>query len=77
LFPISLFFGLPLFLNSNVFLLTTMISRRKTTTVVLPSTTSTAPVGVSQEETVVENPSHDILEKIVGAPPTKRCICFS
>jgi hypothetical protein len=40
---------------------------------VLPLTTSTALIGVSQEETVVENPSRDILEKIVGAPPTKRC----
>jgi hypothetical protein len=45
---------------------------KKTTIVVLPLTTSTAPVGVSQEDTVVENPSHDILEKIVGASPTKR-----
>jgi hypothetical protein len=44
----------------------------KTTTVVLASTTSTSLVRVSQEETVVENPSQDILEKIVGAPPTKR-----
>jgi hypothetical protein len=44
---------------------------KKTTIVVLPSTTSTDPIGVSQEETVVENPSWDILEKIVGAPPTK------
>jgi hypothetical protein len=45
---------------------------KKTTTVVLPLRTSTAPVGVSQEENVVENPSQDILEKIVSAPPTKR-----
>jgi hypothetical protein len=30
---------------------------KKTTTVVLPLTTSTAPIGVSQEEIVVENPS--------------------
>jgi hypothetical protein len=33
---------------------------KKTTTVVLPSTTFTAPVRVSQEETMVENPSQDI-----------------
>jgi hypothetical protein len=45
---------------------------KKTTIVVLPSTTSTDPIGVSQEETVVENPSWDILEKVVGAPPTKQ-----
>jgi hypothetical protein len=44
---------------------------KKTTTVVLPLTTCTALVRVSQEETMVKNPSHDILEKIVGAPPTK------
>jgi hypothetical protein len=46
---------------------------KKTTTVVLPPTTSTASIRVSQEETLVENPSQDILEKIVGASPTKRC----
>jgi hypothetical protein len=45
---------------------------KKTTTMVLPLTTSTTPIGVSQEDTVMENPSQDILEKIVGAPPTKR-----
>jgi hypothetical protein len=45
---------------------------KKTTTVILPLTTSTAPARVSQVETVVENPSQDILEKIVGVPPTKR-----
>jgi hypothetical protein len=45
---------------------------KKTNIVVLPPTTSTAPIGVSKEETVVENPSKDILEKIVGAPPAKR-----
>jgi hypothetical protein len=39
--------------------------------VVLPSTTCTALVRVSLEETMVKNPSQDILEKIVGAPPTK------
>jgi hypothetical protein len=44
---------------------------KKTTTVVLPSTTPTAPIEVSREETMVETPSQDILEKIVGAPPTK------
>jgi hypothetical protein len=40
--------------------------------VVHPSSTSTTLVRASQEETVVENPSQDILEKIVGAPGTKR-----
>jgi hypothetical protein len=43
------------------------------TTVVLPSTTSAAAKKGSQEETVVRNPSQDALEKIVGAPSTKRC----
>jgi hypothetical protein len=45
---------------------------KKTNTMVLPLTTSTALVRDSQEETVLENPSQDILEKIVGAPPMKR-----
>jgi hypothetical protein len=40
--------------------------------VVLPSTTPTAPKKSSQEETVVDNPSQDILEKVVGAQPVKR-----
>jgi hypothetical protein len=40
--------------------------------VVLPSTTPTAPKKSSQEETVVDNPSQDILEKVVGVQPAKR-----
>jgi hypothetical protein len=46
--------------------------QKGTTTVVLPSTTSGAAKKGSQEETVVGNPSQDALEKIVGAPSTKR-----
>jgi hypothetical protein len=40
--------------------------------VVLPSTTLAAPKKDSGEETVVDNPSQDILEKIVGVQPAKR-----
>jgi hypothetical protein len=45
---------------------------KKTTTVVLPSTTPTAPKKGSQDEAVVNNPSHDILDKVVGVQPAKR-----
>jgi hypothetical protein len=45
---------------------------KKTTTVVLPSTTPTAPKKGSQDEAVVNNPSHDILEKVVGVQPAMR-----
>jgi hypothetical protein len=40
--------------------------------VVLPLTTPTALKKISREETVVDNPSQDILEKIVGVQPVKR-----
>jgi hypothetical protein len=45
---------------------------KKATTVVLPSTTPTTPKKGSQEETMVDNPSQDILEKIIGVQPAKR-----
>jgi hypothetical protein len=44
---------------------------KKTTTVVLPSTTPIAPKKGSEDEAVLNNPSQDILEKIVGVQPAK------
>jgi hypothetical protein len=38
---------------------------------VLPSTTPTAPKKCSQEETMVDNLSQDILEKVGGVQPIK------
>jgi hypothetical protein len=40
--------------------------------VVLPSTTPIAPKKGSEDEAVLNNPSQDILEKIVGVQPAKR-----
>jgi hypothetical protein len=41
------------------------------TTMVLPLKTPTALKKGSQDEAVVNNPSQDILEKIIGVQPTK------
>jgi hypothetical protein len=59
-------------LISNNFLFSDDDKPKKATAVVPPSATSTASKGRSHEETMVDKPSHDLQEKLVGTQPLKR-----
>jgi hypothetical protein len=69
--PNILSFDLFLLLNSDNFLFRDDDKPKKAAIVVPPSATSSAPKKRPQEETMMDKPSQDLQEKVVGTQPLK------